>query len=117
MTASDMTQKETELEDLREEMAETTKEIIRLSAKRIDLAKKIGQVKSRESLPIDNEKVEDALLKDILLESKQLGLDQRLATKMLGMLVLESKKVQRMQRSDQQIFHLIEEAKIVEHAG
>jgi aspartate aminotransferase len=58
-------------------------------------------VKSRESLPIDNEKVEDALLQEVLSESRRLGLDQRLATKMLGMLLTESKKVQRTQKSGQ----------------
>lgn len=90
---------EAELQDLRDEVAETTKEIVKLVARRIELSKKIGQVKSRESLPIDNEKVEDALLEDVLLECKQLGLDQHLGAKILSTLLTESKNVQRMQGS------------------
>lgn len=97
MTSSDMEQKGSELQELREEVAATTEEIIKLVAKRIELAKKIGQVKSRDSIPIDNETVEDALLEDVLRECKGLGLDQQLGTKILGTLLAESKKVQRMQ--------------------
>jgi aspartate aminotransferase len=99
LTSSDMEEREPELQDLRGEVAETTKEIIKLVAKRIDLAKKIGQVKSRESLPIDNERVEDALLEEVLKECRQLGLDQRLGTKILSTLLAESKKVQRLEGS------------------
>ncbi len=97
MTSSDMEQKGSELQELREEVAATTEEIIKLVAKRIELAKKIGQVKSKESIPIDNEAVEDALLEEVLRECKTLGLDQQLGTKILGTLLTESKKVQRMQ--------------------
>ena len=95
MTESDL--RGPELEELRGEVAETTKAIIGLVAKRIELAKRIGQVKSRDSLPIDNEGVEDALLEDVLAECRSLGLDEQLGTKILGTLLAESKKVQRMQ--------------------
>ena len=94
-----MEQRGSELQDLREEVAETTKEIVKLVARRIELAKKIGQVKSRESLPIDNERVEDALLEDVLSECKKLGLDKQLGSKILSTLLTESKKIQRMQGS------------------
>jgi aspartate aminotransferase len=88
-----------ELQDLREEVAETTKDIIKQVARRIELAKRIGQVKSRDSLPIDNEAVEDALLVEVLQECKELGLDERLGTKILATLLAESKKAQRSQGS------------------
>lgn len=97
MTKSDLEGRE--LQELRDEVAETTKEIIKLVARRIELARKIGHVKSRDSLPIDNERVEDALLEDVLRECKALGLDQQLGTRILGTLLAESKKVQRMQGS------------------
>jgi len=99
LTSSDVAQSEPGLQYLRREVAETTKEIIKLVAKRIELAKKIGQVKSRESLPIDNERVEDALLEEVLAECRALGLNQQLGTKILSTLLAESKKVQRMQGS------------------
>src|SRR5947207_466492 len=92
-----MEQSGSELQDLREEVAETTKEIIKQVARRIELAKRIGQVKSRDSLPIDNERVEDALLEEVLQECKELGLDEQLGTKILAALLAESKKAQRAQ--------------------
>ncbi len=99
MTSSsgEVEQREPELQDLREEVAETTKEIIKLVARRIELAKRIGKVKSRESLPIDNERVEDALLEEVLQECEQLGLEQQLGAKILSTLLAESKKAQRAQ--------------------
>jgi len=99
LTRSDTEQKGSELQDLREEVAETTKEIVRQVARRIELAKRIGQVKSRDSLPIDNERVEDALLEEVLQECKELGLDEQLGTKILATLLAESKKAQRAQGS------------------
>ena len=99
MTKSDVEQRESALEDLREEVAENTKAIIKLVAERVDLARSIGQVKSRQSLPIDNQRVEDALLEEVIRECKRLGLDQELGVKILGVLVSESKKVQRVQGS------------------
>jgi len=95
LTSSEAEQARAELQELREEVAETTKEIVKLVAKRAELAKRIGEVKSRESLPIDNEKVEDALLEDVIRECKRLGLDQQLGTKILSTLLKESKKAQR----------------------
>jgi aspartate aminotransferase len=101
LTSSDV-ETDSELQDLREEVAETTKQIIKLVSRRIELAKRIGEVKSRESLPIDNEKVEDALLQDVLRECKSLGLDQALGAKILATLVKESKKAQRTQAGGKQ---------------
>jgi len=95
LTSSDVEQAGSDLQDLREEVADTTKEIMKLVARRIELSKRIGEVKSRGSLPIDNEKVEDALLEEVLRECERLGLDQQLGTKILATLVRESKKAQR----------------------
>ena len=73
-------------------------------ARRIELAKRIGEVKSKGSLPIDNEKVEDALLggPGAAGECKGLGLDQQLGTKILSTLLKESKKAQRTQAGGKQ---------------
>ncbi len=95
MTSSGVEETESELRSLREEVAETTSEIIELVAKRVELSKKIGQVKSRESLPIDNEKVEDALLQEVISDCKRIGLDQELGLKILSTLLRESKTAQR----------------------
>ena len=89
---------ESELGDLRDEVAETTKDIIRLVAKRAELSRKIGELKSRDSLP-DRQRARwrTRSFEDIVSECKALGLDVQLGTKILNTLVAESKKVQRMQ--------------------
>ena len=92
-----MEERVSELQELRDEVAENTLDIVKLVAIRMDLARKIGQVKTRESLPIDNERVEDALLEDVLGECKRLGLDQQLGAKILSTLLKDSKKTQRAQ--------------------
>jgi len=55
---------EKDLSDLRERVADTTREIIDLIAARNDLAKKIGVLKTREALPVEDAGVEDARVED-----------------------------------------------------
>jgi len=83
-----------ELEDLREQVAETTSQIVKLVAKRDGLARRIGEIKTKGALPMESDSVEDALYRRVLQECHDLGLDERLGTKLLGMLISESKKAQ-----------------------
>ena len=101
MVSRGVEERVSELQDLRDEVAENTLDIVKLVAVRMDLARKIGQVKTRESLPIDNERVEDALLEDVLAECGRLGLDKQVGAKILSTLLAESKKVQRAQGASQ----------------
>ena len=99
--------KSQELSDLRDEVAETTSQIIDLVAKRDALAKRIGEIKTRGALPMEAEGVEDALYRRVLSECKDLGLDQKFGTKLLGMLISESKKVQGIKPSQAPITPMV----------
>lgn len=88
---------EKELEELREKIADKTREIIDLAAARNDLVRKVGAVKMRGSLPVEDPKVEDALVKLVLRESEERGLDRQVGLKILNVLVTDSKRVQGFQ--------------------
>ena len=87
------------LEGLRKEIGEVTEEILRLVARRMELAKKIGEVKRELGLSVDQPEVERALMRKALEEARELGLDERLASRLLSLLIAESARVQRRDAS------------------
>ena len=87
------------LEGLRKEIGEVTEEILRLVARRMELAKKIGEVKRELGLYVDQPEVERALMRKALKEARELGLDERLASRLLSLLIAESARVQRRDAS------------------
>ena len=86
---------EDRLKGLRKEVADTTAEIMRLVARRNDLAKRIGEIKSSESLPVDDARTENELLSLVVRESKKNGMDIQTGVKVLTLLIAEAKRVQR----------------------
>jgi aspartate aminotransferase len=94
---------EEELHELRQEIARTTKEIIRLIAARNDLARKVGDVKRRTSLPPEDQKVEDALVEEIISDCNSEGVDTQVGLKILSVLLSESKRVQGFQSKQPQL--------------
>ncbi len=86
--------KEEELRTLRDDVSRVTKEIITHIAARNDLARRIGQIKAERSLPIEDEGVEDALLKEVLRDCERDGVDVEVGSKIFNILVSESKRVQ-----------------------
>jgi aspartate aminotransferase len=89
-----LAEKKKELARLRGEVALKTIEIIRLIAERNSLAERIGSVKRSEGLSIDDEKVEDELLREVLREGEKRGVERQLVVKILSSLVSEAKRVQ-----------------------
>jgi aspartate aminotransferase len=92
-----------ELRELRRKVAETTIEIIDLVASRNELAKKIGEVKVRESLPVEDGSVEDSLVTEVMRECDAKGVDRQVGLKVLGTLLAESKRVQGLQGKQQSL--------------
>ena len=86
--------KNKELVRLRGEVTLKTIEIIRLIGERNNLAERIGKVKTSEALPLDDEKVEDKLLREVLREGKKRGVERQLVVKILSSLISEAKRVQ-----------------------
>jgi len=84
-----------ELENLRDEINKVTIEILTLCAERFTLARKIGEMKAKMDLPIEDLKVEENLKHKVLEKCRFLGVDPEFGLKLLNLLLDESKKAQR----------------------
>lgn len=82
------------LAELRAQIAEVTKRIIELAGRRNELAREIGRIKTKDSLPWEDEGVEDELTRQVIAECERAGLDRGAGLKILNVLLAESKKVQ-----------------------
>ena len=85
---------ESNLDLLREEIKNTTIEIIRLTGKRLSLAKKIGKIKNQRNLPLEDLRVERELKRVIFETCQTYNVDNRLGLKLLNILIDEAKRVQ-----------------------
>jgi aspartate aminotransferase len=94
---------EKELDELREGVAARTREIIDAIAARNALAGKIGQVKAKEGMPVEDPKVEDALVRLVIRECEEKGVDVPTGLKVLSAMISEGKRVQGMKTGQQMI--------------
>jgi aspartate aminotransferase len=106
-----MMSSENELEGLREQIADATREIIDLVAARNALAKKVGELKIRGSLPLEDSRVEDSLVRLVLRECQEKGLDEQTGLKILSTLLVEGKRVQGFPNKQQLITPMMMSAK------
>ncbi|MFQ6011153.1 MAG: aminotransferase class I/II-fold pyridoxal phosphate-dependent enzyme [Nitrososphaerales archaeon] len=95
-----------EIEKLRSEIRQITLEIIRLSASRTDIAKKIGQFKQEHDLIIQTPEVERELRLSVLEEASRRGLNQLFCLRLLNLLVSDSTKVQKAESEENRSSHL-----------
>ena len=86
--------KMSDINDLRNKMDKVTLEMINLLKTRTDIAKEIGEVKKNIGKGVSDEEREDNLRNKIIGVSKEIGLDETLASKFLNFLLNESIKVQ-----------------------
>ncbi|MHA1833150.1 MAG: chorismate mutase [Candidatus Baldrarchaeia archaeon] len=84
-----------ELKDLRSKIMKLTLEIIRLSGERLTLAKKIGEIKAQNNMPIEDPLVEQELRRKVIDLSQKHNIDVNFSLKLLNFLIEESKRVQR----------------------
>ena len=96
------------LDVLREEIKKITVEIIHLTGKRLSLAKKVGDIKNKRNLPIEDLKVERELKNIILEKCKKYDINSRFGLELLNLLVDEAKRVQ------EEILSKKEEKKLLE---
>jgi aspartate aminotransferase len=89
-----------ELDILRDKVRGVTTEIMRIVQKRIELARKIGEVKSRLGIDIKDEKVEDEIRMRVMLVAEETGMSSEFALQLLNILLVESEHVQ-VQKSSQ----------------
>jgi len=83
-----------DINELRNRMDEVTLEMIKLLKTRTEIAKDIGVVKKNIGKGITDELREDNLREKVISLSKNIGLDESIATKYLNFLLNESVKVQ-----------------------
>lgn len=84
-----------DLRNLRSRVAELTLEIIRLSGERLALARKIGEIKAKSNMPIEDPLVEQELRSKVVDLSRKHNIDLNFSLKLLNLLIEESKRVQR----------------------
>ena len=83
-----------ELTGLRNQIKEVTSEIIRSVHNRMEIAKRIGNIKQELSIDVEDEQVENDIKESIIKLAKELGMDLEFSGKLLNILLLESVKVQ-----------------------
>lgn len=83
------------LDELRQEIRRVTVEILRLTGRRLSLAKRIGETKRQRGLPIKNLEAERELKRVILEKCQVYNVDSRFGLKLLNLLIDEAKRVQR----------------------
>jgi aspartate aminotransferase len=87
------------LDDLREEMRNITSQIIKLVHDRMEVAKKIGNIKQQLKIEIEDEKVELDIKKTVLKLTKEIGMDIEFSGRLLNLLLSESVKLQNVQNT------------------
>ena len=102
---------EKELAQAREEIAEKTRQIIELVAQRNELAKQVGAIKNKYSLPLEDSSVEDSLVRQVLRECEEKGIDKSAGLKILNALLVEGKRVQGFQSKQPLITPMMMSAK------
>ena len=84
-----------ELDTLRNKVRTVTTEIMRAAQERIELAKKIGEIKSKFGIDIRDEKVEEEVRSRVMLLAEEIGMSSEFALQLLNLLLAESEQVQR----------------------
>lgn len=92
-----------ELEDLRKEMKGITKEILSLINRRMEIAKKIGELKSILGIDVIDDKVEQDI-KNYLFQNAELSnFDSEFLGRIVNLLIIESVKIQNLVKSNNNI--------------
>jgi len=89
-----------ELDILRDKVRGVTIEIMRAVQKRLELARSIGEVKSRLGIDVKDEKVENEIRRNVMLLAEDIGMSTEFALQLLNVLLAESEHVQ-VQKSTQ----------------
>ncbi len=93
-----------DLEQLRGEMREVTAEIMKQVKNRMEIAKKIGEIKSKRGLDVVDERAEEELRAFIMKLCAQIGLEQDLGARLLNILLNESARVQTKKKTPTAVF-------------
>jgi aspartate aminotransferase len=91
------------LDDLRDHMKTVTRQIISLINQRMEIAKKIGEIKSELNLNVVDDKVEQEIRNFILQDSNNKGLDPDFSGRILNLLINESVMIQNYEKNKKKL--------------
>jgi aspartate aminotransferase len=91
-----------DLDILRDKVRGVTIQIMRAVQERMELARKIGEVKSRLGIDIKDEKVENDIRMTVMSLAEEIGMSTEFALQLLNVLLAESEQVQ-VQNSKQRV--------------
>lgn len=83
------------MDELRGRMKEITCEIFKLCGERLRVAKKIGEIKAKEKIPLEDSRIEEDLRKEVLKRCREYCLEEEFCERLFNLLIAESKKVQK----------------------
>ncbi len=107
-----------ELESNRKEVRAITLAIMELVKKRVELVKKIGNIKHKYNLDIIDTHAEEELRNSVIKFSNDIGLDKRIALRLLNVLLDESRRLQAKEVKDNITpTHILTRAKELEQKG
>lgn len=90
--------KNEDLESLRHQVRDITAQIMRNVHQRMELAKQIGEIKSRLGIDVKDEKVEHDIRVMVLSLADEIGMGRDFALELLNVLLAESEQVQAQKR-------------------
>ena len=90
--------KSDDLDSLRHEVRDVTSDIMRNVQRRMELAKKIGEIKGRLGIDVKDEKVEQDIRLMVLSLANEIGMTDEFALRLLNILLAESESVQAQSR-------------------
>ncbi len=91
------------LDDLRYHMKTVTQQIVSLINQRMEIAKKIGELKSELNLNVVDDKVEQEIRNFILQDSNNKGLDPDFSGRILNLLINESVMIQNYEKNKKKL--------------
>lgn len=91
-------EKDPEIDSLREQVRDVTARIMGDVQKRMELARQIGEIKSRKGIEVRDEKVEQDIRNMVLSVSGNVGMSPDFALRLLNILLEESEIVQALRR-------------------
>src|SRR5919199_2138139 len=90
---------EDEINRLRSEIRDITEKIIYQVHNRMQISKRIGEIKSKLNVDVTDEKVEQDIRNSVSRLAKEIGMDAEFSGKLLNIMLTESVKLQQHQHS------------------
>ena len=89
-----------DLDRLRNEIRDITADIIHKVKKRMEISKQIGEIKTKNNIDVEDERVESQLRNSALKMAEEVGMDSEFSGRLINMLLTESVRLQNKQQNN-----------------